>query len=117
MMIVRYRIKDLAGWIRRRGYLYEDCSSLATGCYFIAGLLDPNNLHYNGQGYTGTLAVHGKWVSVPEPGDLVLYGWGFPYHHVAIYVGGGRVVSHGSESGPLLLYTRYRSDLAMFRRY
>lgn len=117
MMIVRHRIKDLASWMRRKGYLYEDCSSFATGCYYIAGLLDPNGLNFNGQGYTGTLAAHGRRVSSPQPGDLVLYGWGFPYHHVAIYVGGGRVVSHGSEIGPLLLYMRYRSDLAMIRRY
>lgn len=117
MMIVRYRIKDLVAWFRGHSYLYEDCSSISTGYYYIAGLPDPNGLHYNGQGYTGTLAVHGRWVSVPEPGDLALYGWGFPYHHVAVYVGGGRVVSHGSEIGPLLVSARYRGDLAMFRRY
>lgn len=91
---------------------YEDCSSFSTWCYWVAKAADPNGLNYNLEGYTGTLINHGTrlldW-SKKRPGDLVFYGWsrGIPTH-VAIYVGNGRVVSHGSESGPLLLNFNYR---------
>ncbi len=82
---------------------YEDCSSYATWCYYVAGAPDPNGLGYNGQGYTGTQIGHGKETSNPRPGDLVFYG---PSHssinHVTLYVGNGRVISHGQESGPSL---------------
>lgn len=90
---------------------YEDCSSFATWCYWLAGAADPNGLGYNGQGYTGTLAAHGRRVSISSlrPGDLVFYGGGFPYTHVAIYIGGGKVVSHGSESGPKIASVYYRT--------
>jgi hypothetical protein len=87
---------------------YEDCSSFATWCYWLAGAADPNGLGYNGQGYTGTLAAHGRRASTSRPGDLVFYGGGFPYTHVAIYIGGGKVVSHGSEHGPIVCDMHYR---------
>jgi cell wall-associated NlpC family hydrolase len=100
---------------------YEDCSSFATWVYWVAGLPDPNKLGYNGQGYTGTLVRNGGSISpqLARPGDLAFYGWGFNGvpKHVAVCVGFGRVVSHGSESGPLLLGIRYRSDLHSVRRY
>lgn len=69
-------------------------------------------------GYTGTLLTHGERVWGPLlVGDPVIYGRGFPGHHVAIYVGNGRVISHGSEAGPLLLPVHYRSDVMQVRRY
>jgi hypothetical protein len=95
---------------------YEDCSSFATWCYWVAGALDPNGLGYNGYGFTGTLASHGKRVATPRPGDLVFYGW-FPYRHVAIYIGGGKIISHGSEVGPVLTTPHYRSDFSHYRSY
>lgn len=116
MEIVRRGIKDLAKWFAARNSLYEDCSSSSTGFYYIAGMPDPNDLHYNGQGFTGTIAVHGRRVSTPAPADLGLYG-SYPYRHVVIYVGGGRCVSHGSESGPKLTSPYYRSDFSHWRRY
>jgi hypothetical protein len=108
-----------------------DCSEGVTWLYKCAGLPDPNGLGYNGQGYTGTLAKHGRriialvqnrWLRV---GDLVLYGRiDSDYDHVAIVYRGGpsrlvaRVWSHGSEGGPYLgLPVRYRSDFAEVRRY
>lgn len=97
---------------------YEDCSSYSTWCYWVAGMPDPNGRGYDGYGYTGTLTQRGWRVSAPNPGDLVFYGGSSsaPYH-VAIYIGGGQVVSHGSESGPLVLSVHYRDDLNHYRRY
>lgn len=70
-------------------------------------------------GYTGTQVAHGRSVSFDhlEPGDLLFYGSGWPYSHVAMYAGGGKVYSHGSERGPFLLPMRYRGDLRVARRY
>lgn len=89
---------------------YEDCSSFATWLYWTAGANDPNGLGYNGMGYTGTLCRQGRAVPLAgaKPGDLVFYGSGPPWGHVAIYVGGGKVVSHGSEGGPYLIPVNYR---------
>jgi hypothetical protein len=95
---------------------YADCSSLATYCYWVAGAPDPNGLNFRA-GYTGTMAAHGRRVDAPRPGDLVLYGRGPTYEHVAVYIGGGRVISHGSESGPLNLPVHYRGDFAQYRSY
>lgn len=96
---------------------YTDCSGLATWVYKCAGAPDPNGFGYNGYGYTGTMTAHGTKVSLASlrKGDLIFYG--FPVSHVAIYIGGGRVVSHGSEPGPLLLNMYYRSDVNHARRY
>lgn len=98
---------------------YEDCSSFATWCYWVAGASDPNGLRYNGQGYTGTLIHTGRRISSTQmrPGDLVFYGHYAVPSHVAIYVGSGRVVSHGSEVGPLLIRWNYRSDVHSIRSY
>jgi len=82
-------------------------------------LKDPNGLGYNGWGYTGTQIQNGRRLSsvtLARPGDLVFYGR-YGITHVAIYVGNGRVVSHGSESGPLLVSMYYRSDLQYVRTY
>lgn len=103
---------------------YADCSAFATWCLW-------NGLHHFGvrdtvnganwrYGYTGTMAKHGKLVRHEGNilrGDLVLYGHGWPFEHVAIAVGGGKVISHGSEAGPFLLPIDYRSDRAEVRRY
>jgi peptidoglycan hydrolase-like protein with peptidoglycan-binding domain len=96
---------------------YEDCSSFSTWTYWGAGVPDPNGLGYNGWGYTGTLAQHGNRTTNPQPGDLALYGYGAPYHHVVVYIGNGMCISHGSEVGPLLLPVHYRSDFSHFRTY
>jgi cell wall-associated NlpC family hydrolase len=79
----------------------------------------------NGQrweaGYTGTMVNHGIRVKHRinyRRGDLVLYG--DPYGssgHVAMYVGRGKVISHGSEGGPYLVPWNYRSDVHSVRRY
>lgn len=109
---------------------YADCSSYATWCLWNAlhvkfGLADKVNGAGWRAGYTGTLLTHGILVdSGPTldlrkllPGDLILYGSGHPGKHVAIYVGNGMVVSHGSEGGPYLIPYNYRRDIMCARRY
>ena len=96
-----------------------DCSEFATTCYRRAGASDPNGMGYNGYGYTGTLANRGRVVALSQAkiGDLVLYGNGAPWHHVAVYAGFGKVVSLGSSSGPNLCHIDYRSDRGQIRAY
>jgi cell wall-associated NlpC family hydrolase len=105
---------------------YADCSSFATWTYFAAGAPDPNGYGYDpGAAWTGTLGVHGislgsnraAQLRRARPGDLVFYGSGLPWQHVAIYIGGGEVVSHGGESGPLRLPIDYRPDRGDIRSY
>lgn len=103
---------------------HADCSSFATWCLW-------NGLdHYdmpdvvNGArwqaGYTGTQLQHGKRVTDERQimrGDLAIYGGGPPGEHVAICIGGGLVISHGSEPGPFKLPLHYRADLMEIRRF
>lgn len=104
---------------------YADCSAFATWCLW-------NGLsHYNvrdvvnGQnwraGYTGTMVIRGKHVVHSRNmrrADLVIYGDPFGGSgHVAVYIGGGMVISHGSEAGPMKLHWRYRSDVNSVRRF
>ena len=95
---------------------YEDCSSFSTWCYWHAGVKDPNGLGYSGWGYTGTLARNGRAVSAPKPGDLIFYGSAPNFSHVAVYIGNGLCVSHGSERGPIVVSYRYRR-VAAIRSY
>jgi len=97
---------------------YSDCSSAATWAYWTVFGNGPDLL--NGQswkaGYTGTMSSRGVGVSCSSMGvgDLAFYG--SPISHVAIGVGGGKVVSHGSD--PAGLYSvNYRSDLNQCRSY
>lgn len=100
---------------------WADCSAYVTWCLW-NGL---DHFHHsdtvNGEhwraGYTGTLLEHGRVVWVPIPGDAIIYGPGWPGEHTALYTGGGLVVSHGSEAGPMLLPWRYRPDVLSIRRY
>lgn len=71
----------------------SDCSSFVIQCYVKAGCKLPGSLQ--GQGFTGSLADAGKKVATPKPGDICLYGT-YPYHHVELYVGGGKTIGHGS---------------------
>lgn len=77
----------------------SDCSSWFTSVYKSAGLPDPNGTDYTG-GYTGTLGLHGKVISLPQakPGAAILYG-PYPHHHVEMFVAPGKTIGHGS--GPV----------------
>lgn len=103
---------------------YADCSSFDTWCLW-NGL---DHFHrpdiVNGEkwqrGYTGTMLQHGRVIpsiSKALPGDAIIYGSGWPGQHTAVYVGNGRVISHGSEGGPYLLGYNYRRDILSIRRY
>lgn len=101
---------------------YSDCSAFATWCYWNGLYLRGHHTDIvNGErweaGYTGTMLAHGVHVGEPEPGDAIIYGSAWPGEHTAIYTGGGFVVSHGGDPGPLLLPWRYRTDVLSIRRY
>lgn len=88
-----------------------DCSGFATWCYKVAGAADPNGANYNGSGYTGSLWDNGRKISVAQLkiGDLVFY-YRDPHQrtaHVAVYIGFGKVMSHGGEAGPNILDVKY----------
>lgn len=78
---------------------------------------DPNGLVYTGSMYQhGKAVIHDKNLKI---GDLIFYGdqgGGIP-EHVAVYVGGGKVFSHGSDGGPYILDLDYRNDRRMSRRF
>ena len=78
---------------------------------------DPDGVCYTGTQYkNGKAVVHDKNLKV---GDLIFYGdqgGGIP-EHVAMYIGGGKVFSHGSDGGPYIIGLDYRSDRRMSRRY
>lgn len=101
------------------GSISEDCSSSVTGLYYSVGAPDPNGRGFDGQGYTGTLCVHGKRIPLnqAEPGDLAFYGPHAPWGHVTMYLGHGKWWSHGSEGGPYIVDVNYRSDLGEVRTY
>jgi hypothetical protein len=105
----------------------EDCSTLATKGYAFAHerypqVPDPCGFGFNGSGNTSSMMNHGTRISIGEvqPGDLCLYN-----DHVTTFVtrgvlpngAPGRVVSNGSEVGPLLLNWNYRPDTISIRSY
>lgn len=96
-----------------------DCSGFATWCYFVPKLDDPSDSAYSlaAPHYTGSLSQHGKEVKVAEPGDLIIYGSGWPYSHVTIAIDRDKCVSHGSPPGPMILPIHYRDDLVFIRSY
>lgn len=112
--------------IRKAGFwpFRGDCSSTATWVLWRAlhvafGVRDVVNGTDWRAGYTGTMLAHGQVVDPDKAkaGDLALYGYGGTGEHVAVCLGDGTVMSHGSEGGPYRLPLRYRPDLMSVRRY
>lgn len=109
--------------------LATDCSGYATWLYKISGaptsglagdLPDPSGFGYRIVGYTGTLAQHGVRIAANAAlhvGDLVFYGGGYPYGHVAVVVDAVRrlVTSHG-QPGVRTVPFNYR-HVSTIRRY
>ena len=92
-----YNRSDLESLFTGTLPIYVDCSGFVTLCYKAAGLPDPNGLGYRYLGNTTTLEAHGHATSNPQPGDLAF--WSGPAH-VAVYVGGGKVISMGEAGDP-----------------
>ncbi len=111
------------------GSIWGDCSGTVEALYIWNGLPDPAGSgawqHYPAAAvYTGTQAAHGRRVWQPgqsltnlRAGDLIFYGGPGGGSHVAMYIGNGRVFSHGSEGGPYNSSLFYRSDVYEGRRY
>lgn len=109
-----------------------DCSSTAWWMlwdalhrpYDVRDLVCHTSPPWNPRGlvYTGSMYQNGKGVrhdSNLKIGDLIFYGdqgGGIP-EHVAMYIGGGKVFSHGSDGGPYILGLDYRDDRRMSRRF
>jgi hypothetical protein len=102
---------------------FQDCSSFATWCLWHGldhfGVKDIVNGQQWRAGFTGTMLDHGQRVTRANVlrGDLLFYAnANRQINHVTIYIGGGMVISHGSEPGPLKLRMDYRS-IVQIRRY
>ncbi len=102
---------------------FEDCSSFAAWCLWNGldhfGVGDIVNGQRWQAGFTGTMLDHGQSVARAElvRGDLLFYANAQrQINHVTIYIGGGMVISHGSEPGPLKLRMDYR-PIVQIRRY
>lgn len=102
---------------------FEDCSSFATWCVWHGlthfGIGDVVNGAGFRAGWTGTMIEHGVRVARADilRGDMCFYATAAgEINHVAVYVGGGRVISHGGEPGPSKLDMGYRT-IAQIRRY
>lgn len=102
-----------------------DCSAYVTWCLWNG--FEHFHIHHdfvNGanfkEGYTGTMVEHGTPVNRNHllPADALFYGGSrsVPAHTV-IYVGKGRVISHGSPGGPHLLPIDFGMPFNQARRY
>ncbi len=96
----------------------SDCSGTSTLAYKYAHVAypshvsDPNGFNFNGYGYTGTLLNHGKRTTTPHPGDLCFY---YPtYSHVGVYLGNGRVFSHGAPGQPHVIGSSYATQIRTY---
>ena len=79
-----------------------DCSGLTMWAWGQAGVSLPHN---SAAQYASTPSVpRGEW----QPGDLLFYG--SPIHHVALYIGGGRVVEAPYTGSQVRVASAARSD-------
>ena len=77
-----------------------DCSAFASLCFKEAGAPVPGQSGSTLPATNEMVAAMTK-TSQPEPGDLVFYGHSTTStDHVAVYVGGGNVISMGTEGDP-----------------
>jgi len=111
-----------------------DCSAFVTYCYRVAGAEDPNGHGYDPNSIsTAELWSNGQLLGGSNtsangliPGDLCFYAYGSlgqgmhggMSEHVAVYISQGKVVSMGSDEGPLVLdYNVSSKPLFGVRRY
>eukprot|EP00457_Paulinella_chromatophora_P004423 gb/GEZN01004435.1/.p1 GENE.gb/GEZN01004435.1/~~gb/GEZN01004435.1/.p1 ORF type:complete len:430 (-),score=21.94 gb/GEZN01004435.1/:401-1690(-) len=76
-----------------------DCSALVSWVYWTAFGNGPDFVNFQGW-HAGTADAPGRSVSVKNavPGDIFLHGR--PVNHVTLYMGNGKVLSHGSPNHP-----------------
>jgi len=82
-----------------------DCSESVTLICRLAGTRDPNGLHFNGLGFTGTLLEHLPHyakAAAAQTGALVVFGPGTGEHVCMVRDSGPDplLFSHGTEAGP-----------------
>jgi cell wall-associated NlpC family hydrolase len=116
-----------------------DCSSFVHWCFAVSGCQDPSGGGTLGsaggdfQGDTGTLWVKGRFIGGSDvkskyllPGDVIFYSdgpsgaglHGGNSEHCALYIADGKVISMGSDEGPLKLpYNESSKALYGARRY
>lgn len=114
--------RDRKAW-RGETDAFQDCSSFATWCLWNGldhfGIGDVVNGQRFAAGWTGSTVQHGERVPRANVlrGDCLFYADAAgAINHVTIYVGGGMVISHGSEPGPSKLRMDYR-PIVQIRRY
>lgn len=96
----------------------SDCSGTSTLAYKYAhtaqpdAVGDPNGFGFDGYGYTGTLLNHGTRTTTPHHGDLCFY---YPaYSHVGVYLGDGRVFSHGGPGQPIVIASSFATQIRSY---
>jgi cell wall-associated NlpC family hydrolase len=91
-----------------------DCSGLTKVAYANAGIYIGTHSATN-QYYT----LAGRGLAVPvsqaQRGDLLFWGSGGDYYHVAIYLGGGRILEAPREGVPVREYFIWGSPSAAAR--
>lgn len=91
--------------LHRRAGITMDCSESFTLICRLNGLRDPNGLHYNGTGYTGTIGAYLEHYQDPSTAGIgagVLFGIA-PYKHICMVRKPGAnplLFSHGCEADP-----------------
>jgi hypothetical protein len=104
----------------------SDCSAFVTICYNWAGAPDPNKLHYDHTGYTGTLLsagdhlalfkINGRGMTIEEvePADVVVFGPGAGVHTALIVSKGNGdpiCISMGRQGDPSIVRVSQMASL------
>ncbi|TFD33753.1 C40 family peptidase, partial [Cryobacterium cryoconiti] len=81
-----------------------DCSGLTKAAYAAAGIYIGSHSATN---QYRTMANQGRLVpfSQAQRGDLVFWGGGGDYYHVALYVGGGKILEAPNPSAPVRIHS------------
>src|SRR6266576_5156286 len=105
MRTIHYTATEVETLLKLGRSITMDCSEAVTCLCKWAGLHDPNGMHYNGSGFTGTMLDHLSHYSDPAKahiGALCVFG-PYPGDHVCMVMARGAdplLWSHGAEAGP-----------------
>lgn len=119
-----FQIRPIAGEHQPRKLpLRFDCSGAVTDGYAWAGVPDPNNENYNGQGYTGTIMTSPLLVEIHasevKPADIGVYD-GYPGRHAVGALTHGPdpdVFSMGREGDPNIYKASALLSIGILRWY